>query len=764
MSYGTAVQSAVVQCASAKGKTSLPYDRGRFIGGPIAWDESNRRFRDYDVRPPTQADLNALTDEERSDREYLSGVVYEKSLKAAILAWQIHPQDVDLDFWLGPYDREEARRPRRLPTGPEGPKWRIIAPAGNPGKELLHQYNAAPDLTWELSSYGELDDDPCFAVSMFREASYTPTTEDASRPLPYIYTGVTFGGIWHLRFPKWRYAELHRLIGGQWKLVSWKDWSGQDLYGDSYGNREIFVVVMCLDGAILIKSSLNEESWLYALPSNNARAVRVGRGPVTFAGNGGSAYFGLHAVDFAKGRLNILKARSRSGLDRLPSALPASVCLGGKFAGTRATATMYDDQDREISSLSQISARQPGFYTALRLESEYGTRTPVVRLGGVQFPPSTTEPELAWEDLAEDFIEASGGWTLSLEERCVTQSYTIRLSNRSGAYNGWHGNRMVALSFGRPGSEAAGEGSSWVDGAPRRRLTSLAQIVDHNRTSYANLETTLQTISLLEELDEVEIGPRPPLDGYTVAQAFRLILSWCNVGEGQIGTVYDSGHRLPVSSYAMERQLDALPGEVRGALDTEAAAACQLRPELTGKQALRWLLNWDYETFVVETELGQLSYVLPPRTVIRHFSALQREVAEDEIQGEITFRPRLREGRTSVVVSGRERSTGRPLSSRAYDYPALTTTDLARFRGYDRTTRISDGNLVTQDLCNLRCAYERRWMQRVRDGASFSVLGQRLLPLWLVDVGGTQFYTLNVQESVRRDGTWETDVDVVRAG
>ena len=125
MSYTSSVAMPVVRCLFAEGKLSLPADRGRFVGGALAWDDDNRRFRDY-----APVDLNAqqladLSDEELSNYQYLRGVVHEPALQAAMLAWQIAPHDIDLAFWLGPefYNRETGRmeRPRSLPTDPAGP-------------------------------------------------------------------------------------------------------------------------------------------------------------------------------------------------------------------------------------------------------------------------------------------------------------------------------------------------------------------------------------------------------------------------------------------------------------------------------------------------------------------------------------------------------------------------------------------------------------------------------------------------------------------
>ena len=273
-------------------------------------------------------------------------------------------------------------------------------------------------------------------------------------------------------------------------------------------------------------------------------------------------------------------------------------------------------------------------------------------------------------------------------------------------------------------------------------------------------------VGLISELEQVEIGWRPPLDGLTVAQAIRKILDWCNIAPGQIGLIHDSGRKLPESAFGTQRLLDQMSSEVRGALDQDSGAACQLREDLSGLAALQWCCQFDYNTFLVEDEQGRINYVPPGTTPVRSFTAVADLVAENEVRKEVTFRPRLGEGATSVRVGGRERSTGRPLASRAYDREALRVTTSARFRGLDTLHRVDDERLIKQALCDQRCRFEYEWMRRLADGGSFTVIGQQLFPLWMVEVGGARYWVVNTEERISRPkpgeaATWEMGVDLV---
>jgi len=741
------VQAAEVRLYLADGAISHPVDRGCFVGGGLLWDDEMLRFRDFAQYDPAAAQVPLGE---------LYGVTYEEGLKAAVLRWAIRPTDIDLDFWLGrptiPVAHGVFARARSLERGETLGRWRVVRPGWESGATYLQQYDTAAG-DYELVSEQSLPANPKFAVSLYREATADP--EEGATLLPYIYTGFGFGGQWQVRLPKWRPAELWKLVGGQWKLVGYKDWSAEKLYGDSLGEEETLITVMALDGKLLIKSSVQEDSWVYADPQG--RAVTVAAGPVALIGNGGAAYFGLHQVAFAQGSWNLLLARDRTTLDRAPTGLPEMVCTGSKGPKTWARAYLAADDG------SELSGPQRTFRLGVALWSEDGTDTPVVKCAGLRVAPVTEAGPMQWQEVTADFQGASGGWSCDLEERRVTQSYTIELDNSSGRYGSLRGNRLVTLHVGRRGSEGAGEGASWAGDLPVRRVLSLAEVQEATAESLARGTVTLQTIDLLTMLEEIECGDRAPLDGLTVAQAIREILSWGHVRPEQMGTIHDSGRRLPTSSWDTARQLGQAGVDVGGALDTESGAAAKLRPDLSVWGALRWAMNFDYNTFLVCYEDGLIYYVQPSATVMRQFRVTASPSAEDEIRRALSFRPRLREGKTSVCVGGRERKSGRPLRSRALDQEALRSVASKRFRGYDVTDRIEDENLNEQRLVNLRCRHRFEWLRRLRDMVSYGVIGQHIRPVWRVGVGEVDCYVMNVQERVGRDGQWEMELDVVTA-
>jgi len=733
--------AAVVKVEMANGGFTHPLDRGRFIGGGFVWDDSLRRFRDYDVHVPSAAQAVDTT---------LSGVAWEDGLQGLVLAWRVAPQSIDAEWWFGPQQVDGDG----TITWPQAPSsmglWRTIRPGGDAGVTLLQQYKVGRD-DWELPSFESLPANPKFSVSMYREQ--TPAPEETTGNVPQTYTGVTFGGCWHVRLPMLAPAELWKLTGGRWKRVASHDWRLEELYGDSYGSAEVFLTIWCVDGKLLIKSSVTEDSWVY----QEDRAISVAAAPLILRGNGGCAYFGLHKVEFAEGGWNLLVSRDVTTLDRMPAALPSAICVGSKPAGTYARAYQANADASEITSVKR------SFRVGVVLYSADGTDTPVVRCAGLQFPPVSETGPRAWLDLTGKFISGSGTWSCDLEERCIKQSYSLVMDNSDGYFSGIREAKLLRLSIGRPGTENMEWGGSW-SGGPLPRVCSVCVLDEQDDGSLASTEVKLVTIDRIDMLDEISCGERRPLDGVKVCDAIREIMSWGHVGADEIGPIYDSGAVLPSSQYALTKALETMTTPVGGELDTESGAACRIRAEASIKSALLFCSKFDYNTFYSYGPDCLLRYEVAPSVVRRYFRETSSPAAEDEILRTRSRRPRLREGHTSVLVGGRERSTGRPISSRAYDQEALTTIMSRRFRGWDQTNEINDEALNTAALAALRCRYEYLWGRRLRDQASWGAIGQRIYPPWKINVAGYgDHYVLEVTEEFDAPGDWSMSISGVTA-
>lgn len=739
------VPAAQVKVYMADGGFSHPVDRGRFVGGGFAWDAERARFRDFDVHLPTAAQAPDPT---------LTGIVYDDALKAIILNWRIKPQDIDEDFWLGPVvDPKTGARMRTLYPDPNSAgRWRIVRPGGNYGVRLLQQYYAGEG-EWALSSYNNLEANPKFAVSLFRE--WTPGDESftAADTPPWIHTGIRFGGVWQLQLPKWRRPTLHKLVGGSWRPVASGDWDTSPLYGDSYGDAEQFIVIKAIDGRLVFRGGPMGDAWVYS----EARPINVAAAPITFCGNSGCATFGLHDIEFAQGEWNLLRGATATTLDVTPAGMPESIVTGAKPAGTYARAYMAAWDGSEITEPTRT------FYLGVGLYSQDGTDTPVVRCAGLDFAPVTEAGPQRFIDVSGRFIEGSGGWECDLERRCVTQQYTIRLDNSDGFFDGTRANRLIRVALGRPGTEELGPASSWVNGGPAMHFTAVCRMDQHDAASEATRETRVVTLDRLDILDEIECGDRAPQDGMTVAAAMREALSWGHVRPAEIGEIYDSGHKLPGSTWARSEALADSATDVSGVLDLEAGAACKPRPDVTVLRWLQYLMGFDYNTFMLFDDVNLFHYVLLSGTALRTFRVTDSPAAEDEIRRELRRRPRLGEGKTSVIVGGRERSTGRPLSSRACDQSAWRSVGSRRFRGYDVTEREHNEALSTQGLCNLRCRHRFDWARRVRDLTSVGLIGQRLIPTWRVTVAGQDCYVLSIDEEFDRTGRWDMTAEMVSA-
>lgn len=739
------VPAAQVTVYMADGGFSHPVDRGGFVGGGFAWDSSRARFRDFDRHQPTAG---------QAPDETLTGVVWDEALQAVILNWRVKPLDIDESFWFGPViNLTTGARMRSLVHDPNAAgQWRIIRPGGNYGCRLLQQYQAGEG-DWQLSSTESLEANPKFAVSLFREQTPGSDTFTAGTIPPWIYTGIRFGGVWQLQLPKWRQPTLHKRVAGQWQAVATHEWDTSGLYGDSYGDAEQFLTIMCIDGRLVLRGGGMGEPWVYS----EDRPITVGAAPITFCGNSGAAYFGLHDVEFAQGDWNLLRACQQTTLDTTPTALPTSVVTGAKPAGTSARAYMAAWDGSEIAT----PARQ--FYLGVSLHSEDGTDTPVVRCAGLKLAPVTEAGPQAFVDVSSRFTSASGGWQCDLEERTVRQQYTVHMDNRDAYFDNLRANKLISIALGRPGTESLGAAASWVNGRPAQHLLSVCRIDERAERSLADHELTLVTIDGVDILDEIECGDRAPQDGMTVAAAMREALGWGHVRAAEIGEIYDSGRTLPGSTWAATRDLSATDTDVSGVLDSGSGAACKPRPDVSVLRWLKHLMQFDTNTFLLFDEAHLFRYVQLSSQTVRYFRPTHSPQAEDEIVREVVWRPRLNEGYASVVVTGQERATGRPLSSHALDSEALRTVGSARFRGWDHGYRDSDTNLNTQALCNLRCRYRYEWMRRRRDVGSFGVIGQRMVPTWRADVDGTDCYLTGFSEDFDAAGAWDMSPEVVRA-
>jgi hypothetical protein len=734
------VRAAQTRVYMADGGFSHPVDRGRFVGGGMVWDEDRYQLRDYHSPVPI-------------DPAVLAGVVYDQALEACTLAWRVAPQDIDLTMWEGALNSVSGQRQRPLERGGSTLQglWRVVRPGGNHNVSVLQQYHTGLEF-FQVTSLEPLRRNPKFAVAMYREQTPGDEVYEPGMEIPYIYTGVTFGETWALQLPKWRPAELYKRVNGKWRLVAIHDWMAQELYGDSYGEREQLLVIMAIDNKLVIRGSVVGDPWVYTEPT----PISVKATPVQFHGNGGAATFGLHQVEFAQGEQRLV-ARRPTTLDRSPAAALESVTTGSKPAGTRAGAYMGDKDG------NPLTGKPRSFYVSIALESEDGQETPVLRCGGLRAHPVTTAGPQRFLDVSARFIGGSGGWELDLQERVIKQQYRVELDNEDGALGNLRANKLVSIALGRPGSEAAGAASSWVAGGPAQKVLSISRIDEDAQESFAARTLTLVTIDRMEVLEEVECGERAPQDGLTVATAMREALSWGHVRPEEIGEIYDSGTRLPTSLWAGAYDLAAADKEVGGVVDVGSGAACRPRPEASVRSWLRYLMSYDYNTFAVWDDTGKYRYLRLSPQVMRRFRAVESPAAEDEIRRDRRRRPRLNEGGTSVVVGGRERSTGRPLSSRACDINAWGTVGSPRFRGWDVTIREDDESLNEQRLVNLRCRYRFEWLRAMRDVESIKVIGQRLLPSWRVAVDGQEYWLMSVQEQWDAGGRWEMDLDLVRA-
>lgn len=750
---GSLVAAPRVQCGLAEGGFTHILDRGRYVGADLSWEAERRQFRGVERYIPSEEQISSWSEEQLAQVWRTGwGAVYEAGLQAVILPWAIKYQGVEEEFWWGTAaERAQGSDERYSQRMGDAGRWRIVQPTGL-GYTYLQQYDGAVS-SFQLTSRHELGADPSFAVTMYREASPEPEEEPAGASA--LYTGFDFGGVWSVRLPKGWPAELYRLVGGKWKLCSFKTWKTSELYGDSYGCKEIYVIVMVLDGKLLIKSSFDEESWVYADPSG--RAIAVAAAPVTLRGNAGPAYYGLHQVEYASSGWNVLLSRETTTLDKRPATAPTAIAVGSKPAATWARVYAATEEGEPLTEAQLVGERGRTLRLACALYSADGTRTPVLKAAGLLYPSVVAAGPQQYLDISADWQAVEGGYTFSIEERMATARWRITLDNSKSQYSDLAGNHLVRLLIGRPDAD---EQVTYQE-----LCTCIAGLGSDDIEGYSEETAELIGLDRMEALGAMHVGDREPLDGLTVAEAIRRVLGWGYVRPAEIGTLYDSGRRLPSSSYALQRLLHTAGEVVSGSLDVESGAACKLRPELTIKAALQHLMHYDWATYCWWDRGGLFRYQQLSTAVARRFRETESAAAEDEIVGGVSSRPRLSEGYTSVEVQGRDRATGRPLCSRACDYEALGVAG-RRFRGIDRTKPVSDQALNTKALVALRCRWEYEWARRTRDEKSFSALGQIVEPVSAVEISdrtGTRTWLITGTSEQATKTEWTLGIDAVAA-
>lgn len=729
-------------------------DPGGCDGGYMSWDSERARWHDW-------ASLEEIGLFSSAPR----GIVYEQGLEAAMLAWSIIPQGIET------WDLLQIA----------GGNWATILPPGDPAVTRYHQYDSTPGVTWRAAW---LDDRPAgspIVVSLYREA--TPKRENVVNEalLPYYYTAVRFGGKYELRLPKWRQAELWKLVGGQWQPVLRTPWRHSEFYNDSHSQQELFIVIINLDGMLLIKNSHTEESVVYA----EAKPIALNHPVIEVSGNGGACYVGIHDLQFSTATDNYLVSRNGFRTFASRGDVPEGRLIGSQGSECAASLKLVDADGQEWTegSLSEYIMDRYGkwksdkvypiqYLKLLHLETTNPYQTPIVRFAGAVHPPRADRVARAPEEIGERVLSVQGGWQVDLDKRLATQQYELTLDNSDGHFADWTQDRVLELRARYEGDAA------WTELGGGYGYVTSSEVQNP-----AVASVTARTLDRLESLGEIECGPRAPQDGMLVADALREALEWGGVHLRttlnawfdpvyEIGTWYESGRRIPTSRFAAEQQLRGRGIEAAASGDGERSAVAQPDPTDSVLDYLVYLMQFDVMTLLYYYE-GRFHYVsleeILESAETRILSGTAVENSVDNLLGLGTV-PETGRVAARVMVVGEDRIYKRPLAATATDYGALRDPAARNFVGYPRTRRITDKSLNTRTLVSQRCRWEYEKLRALRQTVSIATAGQnrqmvlqRVTPLDERSGAGQRSYlVIGVQDNISRERVWRTQIDAAQ--
>lgn len=678
-----------------------------------------------------------------------------------ILSWDTMAQEIVEDEWTLSTDG----------------KFAAVRPAGSPSQTRWHQFDATPDVEWW--ALRDWDAGRPFCVSVYREA--TPSRDTTSATTPYVYTAVQFGGRYELRLPKWKPVELWRLTGGQWRQVLQTNWQQGEMYSDAHSKAELFITVLPIDGCLLLYNGNATGAEMVRYVEDKPIRLETAA-PVMVRGNGGACYFGLHGVLFADGD-QYLYSRQPATQRNLWSA-PQSVVMGSKPGDTIAEVEVYDGAGLKLDAArwQQLwNSTTHGGVLDVPVELTYTTRlhmarwtswlTPVVKLAGVAHDPHPIVPEPVWEDVSERVQSVSGTWQVDLAKRIGFCDYTVELDNSDGALRGWDRVRLARLDLGYAGQTLA------------RRADCYIYVDDDGVENIAQATVTARTLDRIHTLDEIECGYRAPLDGMYVWEAVLHILEWAGLHidanrytppagpqPDGIGYLHMSGRRLPTSRFEATQALGARGVEVRGAGADESRAVVQPDPGQSCLEFLSYVMQYDRSTFAWFGTDGLFYYrPLASVSVTHHMYETEQLDALDAIRKGFSTQTKLREARTSVSVTGRDRATKLALTAYKRDAAAISDGTARGHVGYDRPHRVSDEKCNEWPLVTKRCAWEYAVRRALGTSISFECLGQpnrnpleALVPHETRTRGGGRTYVITaVKDSLGADRRYTGQIDAV---
>lgn len=732
---------------------SVVMEPGGFIGAAL--EQDNRR----NAGPTEIKGFDVLTG---ATGAY--GMRWEEALKAVICEYDVQARDIAVPEFT---EMERDLQADMFGSGPEGfewdtrdlydskgklvhktsirGKWQLVAPDWNLFGCLAWQQGEAgegdPNEKWYLSSRTPIPAGWPFLVLIQRDAI---PTDQAEEGIDY-FTAIRFGGMWELTLSRWASTRLRKRAAGRWTEVATWEWDTASLFRDESASRALGVWVFPIDGKLLFKTTLGEASYLY----EERNALVAPEAPISFHGNGGRAIFGLHEVLFDDRTDNLAVQRQESRLDYRPADAPTPVVIGSVPEGATAL----------VRQVIGGTPQAPGTGTAFRLGMQLaptadGRETPAVRMIGLDYPTVAIAPEEQWADVSDRFEEGTTAQEYLVEQRRTQGVCNVRLSNRGGDWTTLRGARSLRVLVGRDGIETP-------------RFSGIGYLEEAGRIGVEGLTASFQGLDPISAMLPERVGHRRPLDGLKVAQAIGLGFGWMGLLPEQIGTIYDSGSRLPISVYGE----DDWEGTNRPGVLDRAAAAAMPEPESTFEDLFTWLMGFDAGTYLfwnpMVEQVNYLRLEMAGDPTYTYYQTDEEHLSDILVARErAARRPRLQDIYTRVRVEGQDRKSGDVLIATAWDRDRAQDPTAIGFRAGDRTHSERDSALGDMRQVALRCRYRFDWGRRLREERSWDALGNQHLDapqkLGIVETGTGEagdYYLLGLTDQIGQEGQYMQELD-----
>ena len=548
---------------------------------------------------------------------------------------------------------------------------------------------------WDVPDPMWFPANPHIAIGINRLATPPKPKGAPEAKLPVYYTEVHWGGMWCIRFEKWRKPTLQKFTAGMYHTVKELDFNLSNLYKDEGTDGYEVLELLTMDNALVLR--FGGPGAAYEIYRDNDTKSGLCSYPLMFRGNGGAAGFQLMDVRYNTGLLNYLELRTPLKIPYLCDAAHylANLTLAGvtvnedigvdgvrktaddtrhilldksRGNGTEATYPTTYDAGTELSG-DELWGERSKFYLAIRLWSIDGSDTPILKAVYGNLAARVTANTPSWVDVSARVLHVQGQWEFDRDTWQVRADYDLLLSNRDGYYSTWGEQvKRVRIMLGNFAPDVH---------ALAPRLTGIASIESTDRDLLTESVIRVKCKCLLYQMDEDKCdGAMPDYGGMKVIDAVKDVLLRHGIPATQFGIMHDTNKHVPDSHKAVPKH----KGQ-----DTEREQEAGFRPErgTSFVEILEQLRKYEYNIIFFFDAVGLFNWMQYPSSstpivfsgkdadgVFRSMRSLRRPGGH-------------RQQANYVQIEGKDRLTGDPIVGMFEDRNSIADDPTAaNYMGY----------------------------------------------------------------------------------